>query len=348
MYATTNDIFSDVMIGIMALKTGSYVLGIDLGGTKILAAVVDKKGRILGEGKRTTQGDRGPDHVIGRIVKACDEALENAKLDKLAISAFGIGVPGIVDDHTGIALTLTNVQGFENIPLAKKLRAWLDVPVTLQNDVKAATRGEMMLGAGKGLSDVIVIFVGTGIGGGIVMGGKILLGAHGAGGEVGHMVVLPDGPYTSAPQAVRGSIETLSSRGAIVRDLRIAIANERKSLIPALAEERGGDITSAVLADAIKREDELTTEVVTKAARYLGIHAASLINALDPEMIIYGGGVVEALGDFMLPLIQHEAMIYSVYRAGAEKIRIVKSELGDHAGVLGAAMGAFEKIVGSP
>ncbi len=328
----------------MAVKSAAYVLGIDLGGTKILATVIDRKGKIIGEGKRTTQGDRGPDHVIGRIVKASEDALEAAGLDKTAIIGIGLGAPGIVDDQSGIALTLTNVKGFDNIALGKKMRAWLDVPVALLNDVKAATRGEMALGAGAGLQDVIVVFVGTGIGGGVVMGGQLLLGAHAAGGELGHMIVLPDGPYTAAPQAVRGSIETLASRSAIVRDLRVAIANERESIVTVLAEENGGDISSSVLAEAIRRKDSLVLEVVTKAARYLGIHAASLVNALDPEMVIYGGGVIEALGDFMLPIIHHEAMIYSVYRAGAQKIKFVRSKLGDHAGALGAAMAAFDKV----
>ena len=328
----------------MASRQEIFVLGIDLGGTKVFASVVDSKGRIIADGKRTTQGERGPDHVIGRIIKAAEEALENAKLDKLAIQAIGIGAPGIVDDRSGVALTLTNVPGFDNIPLAKKLRAWHDVPIALLNDVKAATRGEMTLGAGKGLRDVIVVFVGTGIGGGIVIGGNIVYGAHNSAGEIGHMVVLPDGPYTAAPQAVRGSIETLASRSAIVRDLRVALANGRASALLDLAEERGGEITSGVLAAAIKQKDGLTIEVVTKAAHYLGLHAASLINALDPEMLIYGGGVIEALGDFMLPIIHHEAMINSVYRTGAQKIKFVKSALGDNAGALGAAMAALEKV----
>lgn len=335
-------------ISIMSTKSKTktqdhLTLGIDLGGTKVLATVVNVSGKILGSGKKLSQADQGAEHVAGRIIKACEAAIENAGIAKSDIKAMGIGAPGAVDDESGMVIGATNLPGFDRFPLGKRLRAWHDVPLALTNDVRAATYGEMGAGAGKGYKHVVVVFVGTGIGGGLVMNGHVHTGARNAAGELGHMITLPDGPYTSSPTTVRGGLESLASRTAIERDLRAGMAQGRKSVLSKLLAERGNEMTSGMIAKALGTKDRLTMDVLDKAAHYLGLHAASLINALDPELFIYGGGLIEALGDYMLPIVRKIALENTIYKAGADKIKFVKSPLGDNAGALGASFAARAK-----
>lgn len=246
-----------------------YAIGIDLGGTKILAAVVDAQGNVLAAAKKATQAEKGPEVVIARIQKAMDEALDEAKLKKDHIVAIGIGAPGIIDSAHGIVISLTNLPGWRNVEIAKSLRRWHAVPVSLSNDVRVAAVGEHRVGAGRGVHSMIAVFVGTGIGGGIIVNDKPWVGFRSSAGEVGHMVILADGPYAPGG-GIRGSIEALASRSAIDRDLRMAIAAGRKSVLTDLLKEKGnGAITSSVLAKAVSKNDPLTIEVLRRAAYYL-------------------------------------------------------------------------------
>lgn len=288
-------------------KQERFAIGIDLGGTKILAAVVDAQGKVIGKAKKATHADRGPDEVIARIGRAMDEALDDAQLLKKSISAIGIGVPGIFDANTGLVIDITNIKGFKNIELGKTLRKWNDVPVAMSNDVRVAAIGEHRMGAGKGMQNLIAVFVGTGIGGGIILNGQVFSGSRGSAGEVGHMVTMADGPF-AVGGGVRGGIEALASRSAIERELRAGIAAGRKTVLPELMKEKDGALTSSVLAKAVAKNDPLTVETLRHAARYLGLHAATLLNAFDPQMLIYGGGVIEGLGEWMVSQIRDIAL----------------------------------------
>ena len=321
-----------------------YAIGIDLGGTKILAAVVDNNGNILGTGKRTTQAEKGPEAVIERIEKTMDDALDAAKIKKERIATIGIGAPGIIDSARGVVVYLTNLPGWKNIEIARALKKWHNVPVMLSNDVRVAAVGEHRVGAGKGTSSLIAVFVGTGIGGGIILNGQPWVGFRSSGGEVGHMVTMADGPY-AVGGGTRGGIEALASRSAIDRDLRAGIAAGRKSVLPDLMKEKGGDvITSSVLAKAVSKNDPLTLDVLRRAAHYLGLHASALINALDPEMLVYGGGVIEGLGEWMVSQIRDCARQNAINRQDIDKIKIVEAKLGEQAGVTGAALMALDAL----
>jgi glucokinase len=321
-----------------------YAIGIDLGGTKILTAVVDAHGNVLGTAKKSTQADKGPEVVIERIERTMEEAIDAAKIKKERIAGIGIGAPGIVDNARGIAVYLTNLPGWHNIELAKALKQWHNVPVTLSNDVRVAAVGEHRVGAGKGSHSMVAVFVGTGIGGGIIINDQPWVGYRSSAGEVGHMVTLADGPF-AVGGGIRGGIEALASRSAIDRELRAGIAAGRKSVLPDLLKEKGGDnITSSVLAKAVSKNDPLTLEVLRRAAHYLGLHASALINVLDPEMLVYGGGVVEGLGEWLVSQIRDTARQHAINKNGIERIKIVEAKLGEQAGVIGAALMAMDAL----
>ena len=322
----------------MAKKTkGDFTIGIDLGGTKILAAVVAEDGSVIGSAKKRTQSEDGPDAVLKRIIKASQEAVDAAGVTLQDITAIGMGAPGVIDMARGVVVSGTNMPGWVNVDVNKALRAWNNVPVWLSNDVRVATFGEQATGIGKGVKNFIAVFVGTGIGGGIVTNGQIYSGSRGSAGEIGHVVIMADGPY-AVGGGVRGSVEALASRAAIERDLRMAMAAGRDTILPQLVPDINAKFTSSILAKAVDKGDALTIQVLQRAAYYLGLHAASLINALDPEMLIYGGGVFEALGEWMLAPVRSVARQYALNKTNLDQVRIVESKLGASAGIIGAGL----------
>ncbi len=326
-------------------KANELVVGVDLGGTKILAAVITSDGKILGQAKRKTKPETGAESVIERVVKTIDDALSSANMPRTDVRGVGIGAPGPVDPDTGTVLMAPNLNGWENVPLAKMLKDQLNLPVFLDNDVNVGTLGEFVYGAGRGASDVIGVFVGTGVGGGLILGGQLRSGARHAAGEIGHMIVLADGPYCGCGN--RGCIEALASRTAIVQSLRMAmLAGRKTALADALAGEGVERLSSGALAQAWKNNDTLTVEVLTRVQYYLGLHLANLVNFLDPELIILGGGVIEALGDDFLQPIRRVAYQHFTQRRDASQVKIVLSQLGDNAGILGAAVTARLRIAG--
>ena len=321
-----------------------YAIGVDLGGTKILSAVVDAQGKVIGQAKKSTHAEKGSTAVIKRIEKAMNEAVEAAGVQKDHVEAIGVGAPGVVDSNRGIVVQLTNLPGWHNVPLARVLQEWRAVPVVVSNDVRVAAVGEHRVGAGQGVHSMVAVFVGTGIGGGVILNDRLWTGWRASAGEVGHMIVLADGPY-AVGSGIRGSIEALASRSAIERELRAGLAAGRRSILPELLKEKNSDtITSGILAKAVSRNDPLTIEVLRRAAYYLGLHASALINAFDPEMLIYGGGVIEALGDWLLPQICEVARQHAINKVNLNQVKIVTAKLGDQAGVIGAALMAFDLL----
>jgi glucokinase len=315
--------------------TGRYVIGMDLGGTKILGAVVDPKGRIAAEAKTKTKPEGGPVAVIERIARTARQAARRAKLSWADIAGIGIGAPGPMDPAAGIVYNPPNLPGWDEIPLGPRLSDALGVPVYVENDVNLGTLGEYALGAGQGTLDMVGIFVGTGVGGGLILDGKLRSGFRHAAGEVGHMIVLADGPVCGCGK--RGCLESVASRTAIGRDIHLGLAAGRESRILEWMGD-GGRLTSGVLAQAVRQGDPLVTEIMGRAQWYLGLLTASVVNLLDPEMVVFGGGVVEALGEQFLAPIRVTARQYYIQQAGADTVRIVAAKLGDHAGVLGAAV----------
>jgi len=331
----------------MTKKDKTYVVGVDLGATKMLAAVVDRKGKILSEVKQPTLPEAGADSIIKRLVKTVREAIQEAGVPAKKVLAVGVGAPAPVDPKTGFLFQATNIPALTDFPLGKRLRKALELPVFVDNDVNVGTVGEHALGAGRGTKDMVGIFVGTGTGGGVIVDGRLRHGFRNSAGEVGHMIVgytgQPDEPLCGCGRP--GCLEAYASRTAIERDIRTAIAAGRKTVVTELLAQSGHErITSGLLAQAIEQNDPLVTQVLGRVTTYLTLLVASIVNFFDPEMIVIGGGVAEALGERLLDPIRRDAPNWFLQKKDADKVRIVAAELGDHAGVLGAATIARQNV----
>lgn len=310
------------------------VVGVDMGGTKILSAVIDVDGNILGTAKVPTKADEGTSIVIDRIADAIQKAIGKSGVNHASIAAVGIGAPGPLDPETGVVIFAPNL-GWRDVPLKAELEARVGIPTFVDNDVNVGTLGEHAFGAGKGVQNVVGIFVGTGIGGGIILQGELFHGASKTAGEIGHIIVKADGPKCGC--GVRGCLEALASRTAMTKQLQKAIEKKgKKSVISKLTDGDLSAIRSGVLAKAIRSKDKLTLKVFKKATKYLGVGIGSIVNFLNPEMIILGGGVVEALDDTFLDNIRAAAEKYALPNT-LDGVQIVRAKLGDNSGILGAA-----------
>ncbi len=336
VFSADNSRYLKEQKNLMAKKSSTaYRMGIDLGGTKVLAAVVDANGAIVGMAKKKTKAEQGPDSVIKRIIDTAQSAAASAKISMKSIAGIGVGAPAPVDCQTGVVYSAPNLPGWDEIPLGPRLQAEFGVPVLVDNDVNLGTLGEWSQGAGRGSLHMVGIFVGTGVGGGVVIDGKLYRGARYAAGEVGHTIVQPDGPLCGCGQ--RGCLEAFASRTAIERAVRAGLEEGRSSMVADLLAVEKDRMTSGVIKQALLAEDPLMLEAVGRAQFYLGLLVANLVNVLDPQIVVFGGGVVEALGDIFLQPIRETARSYYLQQRGAEKISIVPATLGDHAGVLGGA-----------
>jgi len=326
-------------------ESTGYTISIDLGGTKILAAVVDDQDQIVGKAKMKTLAREGVDEVIDRLAETARQAAHRAKVEWVQVAGVGIGAPGPVDPEAGVVYNPPNLPGWQKVALGPRLAELLAVPVCVENDVNLGTLGEYKMGAGRGTQDMVGIFVGTGVGGGLILDGKLRTGFRHAAGEVGHMVLLADGPVCGCGR--RGCLEALASRTAIERDIRLGLQAGRESVIPELSKGKALRLTSGVIARALEKGDPLVTDVIRRAQWYLGLLTASVVNLLDPEMVVFGGGVVEALDDEFLAPIRVTARQHYIQKMDADRVRIVPGKLGDYAAVLGAAALVRDRAAGS-
>ncbi len=310
------------------------VIGVDMGGTKILSAVIDAEGNILATAKVPTKADRGVSEVIDRIAGSVQKAVDKSGVASDSIQAIGIGAPGPLDPATGVVIFAPNL-GWRDVPLKTELETRTGFPTFVDNDVNVGTLGEHVFGAGRGVQNVVGIFVGTGIGGGIILNGKLFHGASKTAGEIGHIIVKAGGPRCGC--GTRGCLEAIASRTAMTKQFRKAILKKGKKSV--ISELTGGDldaIRSGVLAKAIRANDKLTLKVFKKVTKYLGIGIGSIVNFLNPEMIVLGGGVVEALDDTFLDDIRAAAEKYALPNT-LSGVQIVPAKLGDNSAILGAA-----------
>ena len=318
-----------------------YIVGVDMGGTKILAAVINGKGEIVQQAKTATKPKKGSDEVIKRIVRCIRQAIDGAELKLSQIRAIGIGSPGPLDPETGVIIFAPNL-GWSNVPLKAKLEANLNIPTFVDNDVNVGTLGEYAFGAGRGVTNLVGIFVGTGIGGGIILDGKLYHGVNKTAGEVGHMIVEANGPQCGCGNS--GCLEAVASRTAITRDLQKAIQKkEKKSKLTKLNGGKLDQIRSQAIAKAVKRGDKPTIKVMQRAGKYLGISVASIVHFLNPERVVLGGGVIEAMGDSLLDPIRQAAAKYALPTT-MDGVQIVEATLGDNAGVIGASVLARQRL----
>ena len=316
----------------------AYALGIDLGGTKTLAAVVDiTTGEVLSSARKRTHAEKGQDFVSQRTIELATTALADAKLpDGAEIMAIGVGAAGQVDRKNGIVVDAPNL-GVHDMHLRDILGKQFGKTVYVGNDVEVAALGEALYGSGKDYSNFVCIFVGTGIGSGIVQNGKMYTGLSGTAGEVGHMTLQAGGRICGCGSL--GCLEAYASRTAITKSIMAEIHHGRASILSDDAQKqlKEGEtvIRSGILANAIQQKDELVIEKVTEAADYLGYGLASVLNFYNPDAIILGGGVIEAV-DLLYETAVHRARTAAL-SAPARKTPILRTKLGDFSGVVGAA-----------
>jgi glucokinase len=311
-------------------------MGIDVGGTKIYAGIVDAEtGKVLATARKRTHPERGVDFFSQRLLVVAQEALAAAKLpDSESLLAIGIGIAGQVDRAKGVLLSSPNLaRGLRNLALADLLQKAFNVPVVVGNDVEVATYGEQQFGAGRGYDDFVCVFVGTGVGSAILQGGQIRRGFTGTAGEIGHTIVQYGGRICGC--GGRGHLEAYASRSAVTRVLLAELARGRSSKLRELLKEGDSAIRSKMIARCIDDGDELVIETVTEAADYLGAGLGSLATFYNPQCIVVGGGLIEAA-----PLVLERASLRAheaALPAATRSLTIVKCGLGDDSGVIGAA-----------
>jgi glucokinase len=317
----------------------SHVVGVDLGGTKILAGVFDTKLQPLGTTKFSTKAQRGPEAVIERVARCVQDAIDECDLSTKQIRAVGIGAPGAVDPEHGEVVFAPNL-GWKDVSIVKELEKRLDIPVFLENDCQVCMLGVYEQELKSKPKHVLGIFIGTGIGGGLIQNGELYHGSSHTAGEVGHMVIDVNGPKCSCGN--KGCFEVFASRLALFRAIQSAIKNGEKSLLTEMLGEDLKDLRSGDIRKAIRRGDKVVEKIVEEAAEYTGVAIGNLVNILNPEVVVLGGGVMEALADEMMPAIVKSAMSH-VLPGTFRNVDIIASKLGDNAGITGAAALARDK-----
>jgi glucokinase len=324
---------------------GDLIIGVDVGGTKVLAAAVEVDGRISAKGRIDTLPQAGPMNVIARVAGLLAQIAEQSRGPGQPIAAVTLGVPGWVDDGAGRVHQAPNLPGWSGLPLAQLLRARLgESPrIILDNDVNLAVLGEYVYGVGRGLQSMVGVYVGTGIGGGLILDGRLYRGAHSAAAEVGHTIVAPKGPRCRCGQ--RGCVEALASRTAMERDVRACIAAGKKSNVLRLMKKRNRQrMTASIVQRALREGDPVMRKVLRRAQKYVGLLCANLVNTLDPQLVLIGGGLAERLGEELVTRIREVAYDRFFRKETREQIRILPTQLKADAGPLGGAWLARQRL----
>ena len=319
---------------------GAPVLAIDIGGTKMMAAVVSNEGRIRVSDVCPTRPNEGVSGVVGRLFTLIDELLNQDITEIREYGGIGIACAGGVDTTRGLITQSPNLPDWKNIPLAKMIGEKYKKDTYLVNDASAAALGEHRFGAGMGVSNLVMVTLGTGIGGGIVINNELYLGVRGSAGEIGHMIIDINGPACACGS--NGCLESFTSGTAIARNAvnRIKLGEES-----ALVDMVGGKIeaiTAETVGEAAREEDTLALDILSRAAYYLGIGLVNLVNIFNPEMIVLGGGMTDILEFLMEPA--RRVVDARAFRIAAETVELAEAQLGNDAGVYGAAAYVFDRI----
>ena len=309
-----------------------YYVGIDLGGTNIVAGVVDEEYNIIAKASTKTNCPRPEKEIADDMAKMAVEAVKNAKLTMDQIEWIGVGTPGIANSEKGI-IEYSNNLSFKNTPMVKYIQESIDKPVFIENDANAAAYGEFVAGAAKGARNAVCITLGTGVGGGIIVDGKIYSGSNFAGAEIGHTVIEVDGAQCSCGR--KGCFEAYSSATGLIRMTKEAMAEHPDSIMSKTADERG-KVTARTSFDCMRMGDKYAKAVVDKYIKYLAAGITNTINIFQPDILCIGGGVCNEGDPLLLPM--KELVAKEVYTRNSEKnTEIVIAKLGNDAGIIGAA-----------
>ena len=318
----------------------SPVVAVDIGGTKIMTAVFSADGQMLAKDVCPTIADEGVDAVVGRLISAIDGIIGRYGSNTSGLAGIGIACAGGIDSKNGIVVTPSpNLPGWSDLPLRDIIIESFKLDTFVLNDASSAALGEQRFGAGQGVSNLVLVTLGTGIGGGIIIDGRLYLGADGAAGELGHMTVDENGPVCGCGNT--GCLEVMVSGRAVAREAFRRISEGEKS---SLAEMTGGkleNITSEQVAAAATAGDSLALDILTRAAHYLGVGLVGIVNAFNPEMIILGGGMAE-LGNLYIEPAK-KLVMDRAFSISTRKLSFATASLGNEAGVYGVAAYAIEQ-----
>ncbi|MYF99325.1 ROK family protein [Candidatus Poribacteria bacterium] len=308
------------------------IVGIDIGGTKLATVVADDSGNILSKVRRPTQAEKGPEYIIELLFEMINETIAQAGLKQNAISAIGVSCGGPLDTKTGIVYSPPNLPGWNSFPLKTRLESEYSIPVTIENDANACALAEYRFGGGKGYNAVLYMTMSTGIGGGIVINGNVYHGANDSAGEVGHQILLQDGPLCGCGK--RGCLESLCSGPAIARRAKTAIQKESNTMILALADRQIESVKSEHVLEAALKNDPLALKLIDETAYYMGWGIANIVNILNPDIVLLGT-IAIAAGDLLLEPIRKYVSSFAMARS-AEVVKIMPAQLGNTLGDLAA------------
>lgn len=316
----------------MKRKNKKFIIGVDVGGTNIKIGLLDPSGRIYRKKSLSTNDFPGKKSLINGLIGGIRQILGESKVKRGSVLGIGIGTPGLVDSSRGVIHYLVNIKGFREVPLKQIIEHELKIPAFLDNDVNIMCLGELHFGRGMGAKNIVCITLGTGVGGGIAIMGDLYRGASLSAGEVGHITINEDGPLCGCGN--RGCMEAYAGNAYIVKD---AIRRIRKNKRTLIYRQVAGDlsrITPKVISEAAKKGDRLAVDVLRCAGEHIGTGLANIVNILNPEKIIIGGGVAESgkmLFDTIRSSVRKRAM-----EVPARAVKIVKARLGNDAGLIGA------------
>ncbi len=310
-------------------------IGIDVGGTNVKIALVDEKGKIIYSNSVPTYAKMGYEYTVNNIKQAIRDLMKETNTTEKNIEGIGFDFPGQVDCKKGIVKLAPNIPGWVNVPIAQMIEEEFHIPTKIDNDVRCAALGELKFGAGKGCENFVCITVGTGIGSGLVINGKVVRGASNAAGEIGHIKLqMQGGPICGCGDT--GCLEAFASGPSIVAMAQEYIKGGKSTKFREMAAAEGGEITPYMVAKAAEEGDPVAKRIFEIVGEYIGIGLTSVINLLNPEKVIIGGGVAEA-GDLLFDPIRRTIKERAMVVAG-EAVEIVPAQLGNSAGVIGASM----------
>ncbi|MCC8434284.1 ROK family protein [Brevibacillus sp. M2.1A] len=313
-----------------------YAIGLDLGGTKILAGLVDRTGRLIARKQLPTYAEEGEKAVIERVLSATHDVLSTSGINSEEVCGVGIASAGVINSDSGEVIFASNL-GWRNVPIGTLIGQRFGLPARLFNDANAAAVAEWLWGAGVGTRNMIYVTVSTGVGAGIVSDGRLVSGRDGSAGEFGHISIDWNGPPCRCGN--RGCLENYASGTAIENAARQKLASTKEPGTNRILVEKG-ELSAKEISEAALAGDPFFAQIVKQAGFYLGIGAANLIYMFNPEVIVFGGGVMNASG-LMLPEIE-KSMRDRTISGLANEVRVVTSQIGVEAGVMGAAGGVFE------
>ena len=308
----------------------SYYVGLDVGGTTMKAGVVDDAGRALSAVTLPTEAHRGQEFGLERMCETIRAAVREAGLGLEAVSAIGVATPGTMDIPAGIILDPPNLRPWQNVPVKQHVQQVFRLPTAFQNDANAAALGEFWVGAGRGCRSMVLFTLGTGVGGGIVLGGRVLAGEHSHGAELGHHKIEMTNPRQCGCGRW-GCLEAYASATAVVKRAHEALRRDGRGSVLHAVEE----LTARAVFEAAARGDVLAASLVEETAYYLAVGAMNLMHTIDPDMIVFGGGMIAA-GEGFLERIRHHVRALA-FPVTAERTRVCFAELGSDAGFIGAA-----------